>query len=114
MTYLCSIFFIFVTSVDPLSKNKSRIIIQKCRNLCKQLTLPGRTVQQLPFFKTVRLYTVIKICYQKISELCSNFNYMSDKSKFYYLFTNEDLSIINIFGKCIIECLETRKLKQGL
>ena len=26
---------------------------------CKQLTLPGRTVQQLPFFKTVRLYTVI-------------------------------------------------------
>ena len=39
---------------------------------------------------------------------------MSDKSKFYYLFTNEDLSIINIFGKCIIECLETRKLKQGL
>ena len=55
-----------------------------------------------------------KICYQKISELCSNFNNMSDKSKFYYLFTNEDLSIINIFGKCIIECLETRKLKQGL
>ena len=44
-----------------------------------------------------------KICYQKISELCSNFNNMSDKSKFYYLFTNEDLSIINIFGKCIIE-----------
>jgi hypothetical protein len=30
----------------------------KCRNFCKQLTLPGRTVQQLPFFKTVRLYTV--------------------------------------------------------
>jgi hypothetical protein len=55
-----------------------------------------------------------KICYQKISELCSNFNNMSDKSKFYYLFTHEDLSIINIFGKCIIECLETRKLKQGL
>jgi hypothetical protein len=24
-----------------------------------------------------------KICYQKISELCSNFNNMSDKSKFY-------------------------------
>ena len=41
-------------------------------------------------------------------------NNMSDKSKFYYLFTNEDLSIINIFGKCIIECLETRKLKQVL
>ena len=52
-------FFIFVASVDPLSKNKSRIIIQKCLNFCKQLTLPGRTVQQLPFFKTVRLYTVI-------------------------------------------------------
>ena len=58
MTYLCSIFCIFVASVDPLSKNKSRIIIQKYRNFCKQLTLPGRTVQQLPFFKTVRLYTV--------------------------------------------------------
>ena len=55
-----------------------------------------------------------KTSYQKISELCSNFNIMSDKSKFYYLFTTEDLSIINIFGKCIIECLETRKLKQGL
>ena len=39
---------------------------------------------------------------------------MSDKSKFYYLFTNEELSIINIFWNCIIECLETRKLKQGL
>jgi hypothetical protein len=52
-------FFIFVASVDPLSKNKSRIIIQKCRTFCKQLTLPGRTVQQLPFFKTVRLYTVV-------------------------------------------------------
>jgi hypothetical protein len=39
---------------------------------------------------------------------------MLDKSKFYYLFTNEDLSIINIFGKYIIECLETRKLKHGL
>jgi hypothetical protein len=51
-------FFIFIASVDPLSKNKSWIIIQKCRNFCKQLTLPGRTVQQLPFFKTVRLYTV--------------------------------------------------------
>jgi hypothetical protein len=38
---------------------------------------------------------------------------MLDKSKFYYLFTNADLSIINIFGNCI-ECLETRKLKQGL
>jgi hypothetical protein len=38
---LCSIFFIFVASVDPLSKDKSRIIIQKCRNFCKQLTLPG-------------------------------------------------------------------------
>ena len=47
-----------------------------------------------------------KICYQKISELCSNFNNMSDKTKFYYLFTKEDL-----FGNCI-ECLETRKLKQ--
>ena len=58
MTYLCSIFFIFVASVDPLSKDKSRLIIQKCRNFCKQLTLPGRTVQQLPFFKSVRLYTV--------------------------------------------------------
>ena len=56
----------------------------------------------------------IKICYQKILELCSNFNNMSEKSKFYYLFTNENLSIINIFGKCIIECLETRKLQQGL
>ena len=55
-----------------------------------------------------------KFCYQKISELCSNFNNMSDKSKFYYLFINEDLSMINIFGKCIIECFETRKLKQGL
>ena len=54
-----------------------------------------------------------KICYQKISELCSNFNNILDKSKFYYLFINEDLSIINIFGNCI-ECLETRKLKQGL
>ena len=41
MTYLCSIFFILVASVDPLSKNKSRIIIPK-----------------LPFFKTARLYTV--------------------------------------------------------
>ena len=61
MTFLCSIYFIFVASVDPLSKNKSRIIIQKCRNFCKQLTLPGRTVQQLPFFKTVRLYTVIMV-----------------------------------------------------
>jgi hypothetical protein len=60
MTYLCSIFFIFVASVDPLSKNKSRIIIQKCLKFCKQLTLLGRTVQQLPFFKTVRLYTVRK------------------------------------------------------
>ena len=58
MTYLCTYFFIFVASLDPLSKNKSRIIIQKCRNFCKQLTLSGRTVQQLPFFKTVRLYTV--------------------------------------------------------
>jgi hypothetical protein len=38
------------------------------------------------------------------SELCSNFNNMLDKSKLYYLFTNEDLSIINIFGNCI-ECL---------
>jgi hypothetical protein len=55
-----------------------------------------------------------KICYQKMSELCTNFNNMLDKSKFYYLFTNADLSIINIFGKYIIECLETRKLKHGL
>ena len=39
---------------------------------------------------------------------------MSDKSKFYYLFTNEDVSIINIFGNCIIECLEIRKLRQCL
>ena len=46
--------------LKKISKNKSRIIIQKCRNFCKQLTLPGRTVQQLPFFKTVRLYTGIK------------------------------------------------------
>jgi hypothetical protein len=37
----------------------TQLIIQKCRNFCKQLTLPGRTVQQLPFFKTVRLYTVL-------------------------------------------------------
>ena len=65
MTYLCSIFKIFVASVDPLSKNKSRIIIQKCRNFCKQLTLPGRTVQQLPFFKTVRLYTVFTGLYSR-------------------------------------------------
>ena len=65
MTYRCSIFCIFVASVDPLSKNKSRIIIQKYRNFCKQLTLPGRTVQQLPFFKTVRLYTVITIANQE-------------------------------------------------
>jgi hypothetical protein len=36
-----------------------------------------------------------KICHQKISELCPNFNNMSDKTKFYYLFTKEDLSIIN-------------------
>ena len=61
MTYLCSILFICVASIDPLSKNKSPIIIKKCRNFCKQLTLPGRTVQQLPFFKTVRLCTVFNI-----------------------------------------------------
>jgi hypothetical protein len=39
---------------------------------------------------------------------------MSDKSKFYYLFTNEDLSIINIFGKYIIECLEEYLLFQSM
>jgi hypothetical protein len=49
-----------------------------------------------------------KICYPKISELCSNFNNMLDKSKFYYLFTNEDLSIINIFGNCIIVPLDKK------
>ena len=49
-----------------------------------------------------------KICYHKISELCSNFNNMSDKSKLYYLFTNEDLSIINIFGNCIIVPLDKK------
>ena len=53
-----AVIFICVASVDPLSKNKSRIIIQKCWNFCKQLTLPCRTVQQLPFLKTVQLYTV--------------------------------------------------------
>ena len=36
-------YFIFFASVDPLSKNKSRIIIQKCWNFWKQLTLPGQT-----------------------------------------------------------------------
>ena len=36
-------FLIFVASVDPLLKNKSRIIIQKCWNFCKQLTLPDQT-----------------------------------------------------------------------
>jgi hypothetical protein len=40
--------------------------------------------------------------------------YRDFELELYYLFTNEDLSIINIFGKCIIECLETRKLKQVL
>ena len=34
-----------------LTKDKSRIIIQKCRNFCKQLTLPGRRAQQLRFSK---------------------------------------------------------------
>ena len=81
MTYLCSIFFIFVASVDPLSKNKSRIIIQKCRNFCKQLTLPGRTVQQLPFFKTVRLYTVLT--YQEnITIFKHAFRYIKDSKRF--------------------------------
>ena len=75
MTYLCSIIFIFVTSVDPLSKNKSRIIIQKCRNLCKQLTLPGRTVQQLPFFTTVRLYTVEITCDEVVKLLGIDIDY---------------------------------------
>jgi hypothetical protein len=42
------------------------------------------------------------------------FRALKKKIIFYYLFTNEDLSIINIFGKYIIECLETRKLKHGL
>ena len=74
MTHLCSTFCIFVASVDPLSKNKSRIIIQKCRNFCKQLTLPGRTVQQLPFFKTVRLYTVHAIALISLNGLCTSYN----------------------------------------
>ena len=51
------LFLIFVASVDPLSKNKSRIIIQKCWNFCKQLTLPGQTATSS--LKTVRLYTVL-------------------------------------------------------
>jgi hypothetical protein len=65
MTYLCSIFFIFVASVDPLSKNKSRIIIQKCRNFCKQLTLPGwyNNSTTTSVFQNCRLYTVISDTY---------------------------------------------------
>jgi hypothetical protein len=72
------IFFIFVDSLDPLSKNKSRIIIQKCRNFCKQLTLPGRTVQQLPFFKTVWLYTVkLTLCTYNYNILLLLITYVS-------------------------------------
>ena len=78
MTYLCTYFFIFVASLDPLSKNKSRIIIQKCRNFCKQLTLPGRTVQQLPFFKTVWLYTVkLTLCTYNYNILLLLITYVS-------------------------------------
>jgi hypothetical protein len=40
-----------------------------------------------------------KICYQKISELCSNFNNMSDKSKFYYLLPSSSKNDLRIENK---------------
>jgi hypothetical protein len=77
-----------------------QVIIYCGNNFFSFLVLNTKNWGWISFFNRLPIYNSSrKICYQKISELCSNFNNMSDKSKFYYLFTNEDLSIINIFGK---------------
>ena len=101
MTYLCTYFFIFVASLDPLSKNKSRIIIQKCRNFCKQLTLPGRTVQQLPFFKTVWLYTVkLTLCTYNYNILLLLITYVLRRHQ--YLFILYRISVSQMTTLCSI------------
>jgi hypothetical protein len=63
-------FLIFAASVDPLSKNKSRIILQKCWNFCKQLTLPGQTATS----KTCRNFGIVIDRFIWTIELCHIWN----------------------------------------
>ena len=53
-------------------------------SICK-LCITQKIVDEYHFLIDCPIYNNSrKICYQKISELCPNFNNMSDKSKFYY------------------------------
>ena len=47
--------------------------------------------------------------FNNIDELCPKFKDLPNESKFIWLFTNEDISVLKLLGKYIIDCLDIRR-----
>ena len=48
--------------------------------------------------------------FNNIGELCPKFNdLLQSEAKFIWLFTNEDISVLKLLGKYIIDCLDIRR-----
>ena len=47
--------------------------------------------------------------FNNICELCPKFKDLPNEAKFIWLFTNEDISVLKLLGKYIIDCLDIRR-----
>ena len=61
-------------------------------------------IMNCPLYENIR-----KIFFHKIINVCPNFRYMDTKSKFFWIFTNEDKQILKELGSFIDECFSLRK-----
>jgi hypothetical protein len=85
-----------------LTPERSQRICEKCSS--------NQTEDELHFIINCPLYIDNReIMFNNIGELCPKYKDLPNEAKFIWLFTNEDISVLKLLGKYIIDCLDIRR-----
>ena len=73
----------------------------------------GKVEDEQHFMTECDLYnTSREKFYSSLNKFCSNFRNMNNHSKFLWVFSNEDPSVLNLLGNYILDCFDIRQHHQ--
>ena len=83
--------------------------VERSQRICEKCS-SNQTEDELHFIINCPLYINNReIMFNNIGELCQKFKDLPNEAKFIWLFTNEDISVLKLLGKYIIDCLVIRR-----
>ena len=83
--------------------------VERSQRICEKCS-SNQTEDELHFIINCPLYIDNReIMFNNIGELCPKFKDLPNEAKCIWLFTNEDISVLELLGKYIIDCLDIRR-----